>query len=351
MYPWPIPDDPSSARKGRHPGSPGSGVGVTGKRQHRQSREELRALLLETGRRILREQGLSSGAETLTFKTVFDRVEEEAAIRVTNGSVIGRVWENQAEFQADVLVTIALDDHHEQIDFGLEAARSMLNDVDLSTLCSPSGRAARSVPAGGRAQCTGGAQVEGLALVGRRVGPGRVRPTARLPQEDRIGSARRVRWLHRADRGCLCGDGRVPRVSTPETVHRAPIRHRRRLTGSGIRVARSDRPFHRGSHRSSDWSSGRNPGLDPARSGLRGPRAAVLRDRPGLAARPEAKTSVAGADAHPGAPTPIGRLRRSGGAAPSPGAGSGRCIRSGTSPGSPGARAPPPRTDPPASLR
>jgi hypothetical protein len=118
---------------GRHPGFPGSGVGVTGKRQPRQSREELRALLLETGRRILREQGLSSGAEALTFKTVFDRVEEEAAIRVTNGSVIGRVWENQAEFQADVLVTIALDDHHEQIDVGLGAAKSILNDVDLST--------------------------------------------------------------------------------------------------------------------------------------------------------------------------------------------------------------------------
>jgi len=106
---------------------------VTGKRQPRQSREELRALLLETGRRILREQGLSSGAEALTFKTVFDRVEEEAAIRVTNGSVIGRVWKNQAEFQADVLVTIALDDHHEQIDVGLGAAKSILNDVDLST--------------------------------------------------------------------------------------------------------------------------------------------------------------------------------------------------------------------------
>jgi hypothetical protein len=109
---------------------------VTANRQPRQTREELRALLLETGRTILREQGLSSGAEALTFKTVFDRVEQEAAIRVTNGSVIGRVWENQAEFQADVLATIAHDDHHEQIDLGLGAARSMLNDVDLSTPAS-----------------------------------------------------------------------------------------------------------------------------------------------------------------------------------------------------------------------
>jgi hypothetical protein len=39
--------------------------------------------------------------------------------------------------------------------------------------------------------------------------------------------------------------------------------------------------------------------------------------------------------------------RRSGGAAPSPGAGSGRCSRSGSAPGSPGAPPRPPRTDRP----
>ena len=102
-------------------------------RQPRQTKEELRALLLDTGRKILREQGLSSGAEALTFKTVFDRVDEETGLRVTNASVIRRVWENQAEFQADVLVTVALDDHHEQIELGVGAVRSLLDDVDLSS--------------------------------------------------------------------------------------------------------------------------------------------------------------------------------------------------------------------------
>ena len=38
------------------------------KRQPRQTREELRSLLLETGRTILREDGLGTGAESLTFK-------------------------------------------------------------------------------------------------------------------------------------------------------------------------------------------------------------------------------------------------------------------------------------------
>ena len=109
---------------------------MTEGRRPRQTREELRARLLEAGRAVLLEQGLSSGAEAVTFKTVFDRVQEETGIRVTNGSVIGRVWENQAEFRTDVLVTVALDDHHEQIEFGLEAVRWTLDNVDLGTPAS-----------------------------------------------------------------------------------------------------------------------------------------------------------------------------------------------------------------------
>ena len=60
---------------------------------------------------MLREEGLGTGAEALTFKRVFDRVEEDTGVRLTNASVIRRVWENQAEFQVDVLVTIALGDY------------------------------------------------------------------------------------------------------------------------------------------------------------------------------------------------------------------------------------------------
>jgi hypothetical protein len=49
--------------------------------------------------------------------------------------------------------------------------------------------------------------------------------------------------------------------------------------------------------------------------------------------------------ARKGDPREASEPRRSGGAAPSPGAGSGRCSRSGSAPGSPGAPARPPRTD------
>jgi len=73
----------------------------------RHSREELRTTLVEEGRAILLAEGLEAGSRNLTFKRVFDRVEAKSGLRITNASVIKRIWENQADFQADVLVSIA----------------------------------------------------------------------------------------------------------------------------------------------------------------------------------------------------------------------------------------------------
>jgi hypothetical protein len=104
---------------------------VVAKRQARQSREELRELLLETGRTVLREDGLGTGAEALTFKRVFARVEEETGIRLTNASVIRR--RNQLEFQADVLVAIALDENEDEIGVTVRAVDPVLATVDVSS--------------------------------------------------------------------------------------------------------------------------------------------------------------------------------------------------------------------------
>jgi hypothetical protein len=111
---------------------------MTAKRS-RHSREDLRELLLRTGRTILYEEGLGSGAESLTFKRVFDRVEDDAGIRLTNASVIRRVWENQAEFQIDVLVTIALDESRDDIELALKNVGPVFAAIDRS---SPESRAA-----------------------------------------------------------------------------------------------------------------------------------------------------------------------------------------------------------------
>jgi hypothetical protein len=102
-------------------------------RQPKQSREEIRALLVEAGRSILREEGMGTGAETLTFKRVFQRVEQETGLRLTNASVIKRVWDNQADYQTDVLVAIAADEGVSEFDQTLAALDGVFADMDLST--------------------------------------------------------------------------------------------------------------------------------------------------------------------------------------------------------------------------
>lgn len=145
---------------------------MTARRQPRQSREELRELLLDTGRSILYEDGLGTGAEALTFKRVFDRVEERNGIRITNASVIRRVWENQAEYQADVLATIAEHANVEEIDISVDAIRPMLSAVDLSTPASRQAAMRELCRVGGEVNVLGGVQVTLSPLVGRSVGPG-----------------------------------------------------------------------------------------------------------------------------------------------------------------------------------
>lgn len=99
----------------------------------RRPRSELRALLLETGRQILLCEGLGTGAERLTFKRVFDQIQRREGIRVTNASVIGRVWENQADYQADVLALIATDDRWAEVKASVEKLAPIVARADRST--------------------------------------------------------------------------------------------------------------------------------------------------------------------------------------------------------------------------
>jgi hypothetical protein len=98
----------------------------------RRSREELRRTLVDEGRQILLTEGLEAGSSNLTFKRVFDRVEAKTGARITNASVIKRIWENQADFQADVLVTIALGESRRARGSGQRVV-AMLEQLDLTT--------------------------------------------------------------------------------------------------------------------------------------------------------------------------------------------------------------------------
>jgi hypothetical protein len=105
---------------------------VTSVQPIRQSREELRARLVEEGREILLTEGLEAGSSNLTFNRVFKRVEAKTGMRITNASVIKRIWENQADFQADVLVTIARDEARRAQGSG-QRVIALLGSLDMTT--------------------------------------------------------------------------------------------------------------------------------------------------------------------------------------------------------------------------
>jgi hypothetical protein len=90
-------------------------------------------MLLEAALEILREEGLHTGSVNLTFKRVFERVQARTGIQVTNASVIKRIWENQADFQADVLVAVANDQSRPELGLIFTALRPILDEADLST--------------------------------------------------------------------------------------------------------------------------------------------------------------------------------------------------------------------------
>jgi hypothetical protein len=104
--------------------------------KERQSRDELRQLLLATARDILDEEGIQTVSSNLTFKRVFERVERTTGRTVTNASVIRRIWNNMAEFQADVLVDISHDERRPELDRTLEALTGVLVGTDLTDLAS-----------------------------------------------------------------------------------------------------------------------------------------------------------------------------------------------------------------------
>jgi hypothetical protein len=83
---------------------------------------------------MLKEEGLSSGATALTFKRVFARIGEDTGVRLTNASVIRRVWDSQSDFQTDLLVTVARGQNGAEIDAAEEALVPIVASIDLTTL-------------------------------------------------------------------------------------------------------------------------------------------------------------------------------------------------------------------------
>lgn len=99
----------------------------------RRTRSELRALLLDAGVEVLRQDGLGTGAEQLTFKRVFERVAATTGVRVTNASVIGRIWDSLADYQSAVVAAVAAEEVTDQERAVIEASAEFVAGADRST--------------------------------------------------------------------------------------------------------------------------------------------------------------------------------------------------------------------------
>ena len=97
-------------------------------------RDELKELLIGVGLDLLIEEGLARGTERLPFKRVFDRAAAERGVRVTNASVIGRIWEDMADYQADVLAAALDNDDVEGMGEVILVAARVVAEADLSSI-------------------------------------------------------------------------------------------------------------------------------------------------------------------------------------------------------------------------
>jgi hypothetical protein len=82
---------------------------------------------------ILAEEGLRTGAD-LTFKRVFARVEADTGVRLTNASVIRRVWVDQADFQSEIMARVVAGTNEVgQLGAAAELLGPLVETFDLTT--------------------------------------------------------------------------------------------------------------------------------------------------------------------------------------------------------------------------
>lgn len=83
---------------------------------------------------LLIDEGLGSGADRLTFSRVFRRLAASRGIRVTNASVLGRIWEDTEAYRSEVLASVASDLNEEEFAVAVDAAVGVFAKADLSSI-------------------------------------------------------------------------------------------------------------------------------------------------------------------------------------------------------------------------
>jgi len=98
----------------------------------RRSRAELKELMLTTGIEVMTERQAHVDPEALSYKSVFDRLEQNTGVRITYASVHERIWPSQRAFQLDVLCQMAEQLPAQTFLSETGAAAVVIRDSDLS---------------------------------------------------------------------------------------------------------------------------------------------------------------------------------------------------------------------------
>jgi len=91
--------------------------------------------MIDGGIAYLIDHGLGVGTERATFKSVFDYILDKRDIKLHYASVLGRIWTDQAEYQADLAAAIArIDGSAHEYARTLEQLLEVIGRADRSTL-------------------------------------------------------------------------------------------------------------------------------------------------------------------------------------------------------------------------
>lgn len=99
----------------------------------RRSRSDLKQLVLTAGVEQLVEEAPRFAIDTLTYKTVFDRLARTRGVKVTHASVHERIWASQRDFQLDVLTSAVAHVPGQNFKTFSTAASDALADLSLAT--------------------------------------------------------------------------------------------------------------------------------------------------------------------------------------------------------------------------
>jgi hypothetical protein len=100
----------------------------------RRRRQDMAQLILNTGVEMLIARGLDGGCDHVGMSDVLAEVERTTGERITNASVYGRMWDTQADFHRELLLTAAEYYPAGEEQATQEEARAVLAHADLGTM-------------------------------------------------------------------------------------------------------------------------------------------------------------------------------------------------------------------------